>query len=160
MHTKNLLWTPSITSHEIFFGKFTNIFEISNLTHPNAQSEAILTHPNAHSEPNLELSVNFDQSFGTCRQFLRGAGNFLAIYKGFHFGMEQLLAHCAMQLLAFCCYSLIQVYLQHQCIYLTDGATGEYVYVSIIMPIDHYAYQPLCGMIDFMLSILRCGHPL
>ena len=80
------------------FGKFTNIFEISNLTHPNAQSEAILTHPNAHSEPNLELSVNFDQSFGTCRQFLRGAGNFLAIYKGFHFGMEQLLAHIALQL--------------------------------------------------------------
>ena len=69
------------------------------MTHPNTQSEAILTHPNAQSEPNLELSVNFDQSFGTCRQFLRGAGNFLAIYKGFHFGMEQLLANCALSLL-------------------------------------------------------------
>ena len=67
------------------------------MTHPNAQSEAILTHPNAHSEPNLELSVNFDQSFGICRQFLRGAGNFLAIYKGFHIGMEQLLANCAVR---------------------------------------------------------------
>ena len=37
MHSTNLLWTPSITSHEIF-GK-TNNFDVSNFTHPNAQSE-------------------------------------------------------------------------------------------------------------------------
>ena len=62
------LWCPGC-----FNSKFINK---SNFTHPNAQ----------------ELSVNFDQSYGTCWQFLWDASNFIAIYKGFHFGMEQLLA--------------------------------------------------------------------
>ena len=59
-------WSPSC-----FNSKFINK---SNFTHPNAQ----------------ELSVNFDQSYGTCWQFLWDASNFIAIYKGFHFGVEQL----------------------------------------------------------------------
>ena len=86
MHTEPN-WCPGC-----FNSKFINK---SNFTHPNAQ----------------ELSVNFDQSYGTCWQFLRDASNFIAIYKGFHFGMEQLLAHCAMSL--FLLFFLLNSSLRH-----------------------------------------------
>ena len=72
MYISSILWIKIILNayHKLIvdtqyhiprniFGKFSNIFKISILTHPNAQSEAILTHPNAQSEANPELSVNF-----------------------------------------------------------------------------------------------------
>ena len=40
--------------------------------------------------------MNFEQSFGIWRENLGGRGKFLAIFKRFHFGTEQLLDQSAM----------------------------------------------------------------
>ena len=100
MHCRNLLWTPSTTPHEIFSENvqiFLKFQFLPILVH-NLRFRQMLI-----SLKSTQLSVNFDQSFSTSRQILRGAGIFLAIYKGFHFGMEQLLAQCAMAFTQFVC---------------------------------------------------------